>query len=465
MTAMLLLSATLGAAPDAPAVPVTVTPMAAPTPALRYQLLPEVRELKPGNAAQWYLRCFMEQRQFFFSKEGVAQRVRYQSMTIKDLAREPIHNYGGSALSQADWGARLETVDWQVLDRVQAEGPNLRLPELEPLHLLGVSLQIRLRGEIARGDFDDAVRTAKTMFALARHLGEYPAVAAAKLGLKVANLALDALWEMVQQPGAPNMYWALTDLPAPLVDLRRGVQGDRTLADTELRLFRDDRAMTEGELEELVGRLSGRAGHVRERAGLPPRDLRAALAARAKDDTRVAAARARLIDAGAGKLTVGNLSAVQVILLDDKREYETARDERLRLLGLKAWEAEALPGAKLSDGLFAELLPGVPELRREQGRLEQRVALLRHVEALRLFAAAHVGKLPAKLAEVGVPLPDDPFTGKPFGYTLTGGVGKLRGAMPKGEESNPSFAGAFDVTVGKPEVTKLLAPKRDLVKD
>ncbi|HEY1191300.1 MAG TPA: hypothetical protein VGE74_26940 [Gemmata sp.] len=267
MTTILLAAAAIAA--PAPVVRVAVRPMAAPEPALKYQLLPEVRELKPGNAAQWYLRCFMEQRTFFFSKEGIAERLRYQAMTIKELADEPLDHYGGSALSQADWGARLETVDWQVLDRVQTEGPDLRLPELGPLHALAVSLQIRQRGEIARGAFADAVRTTKTMFALARHLGEYPASAAAVLGLKVANLALDALWELVQQPGAPNLYWALTDLPAPLVGLRRGMQGDRALADSELRGLRDDSALTDTQLDEIVGRLSGRAGHARARGAAP----------------------------------------------------------------------------------------------------------------------------------------------------------------------------------------------------
>ncbi|MDY3559909.1 hypothetical protein R5W23_001095 [Gemmata sp. JC673] len=464
MTALLLLSVTLSAPPAAPPTAVAVRPAAAPKPALKYQLLPEVRELKPGNAAQWYLRCFMEQRQFFFSKEGVAQRTRYQSMTLKELREEGLQNYGGSALTQADWGARLETVDWQVLDRVQTEGPDLRLPELEPLHRLAVSLQIRLRGEIARGDFDDAVRTTKTMTALARHLGEYPTAAAARLGLKVANLALDALWELVQQPNAPNLYWALTDLPAPLVDLRRGLQGDRALADSELKLFRDDRAMTGAETDEIVGRLSGRAGYIRQRAGLPPHDLRTALTARAQDAGTVRAARARLIEAGAGQFAVGTFSDVQVVLLDDKREYEIARDDRLKQLGLKAWEIDARATDARCNGLFADLLPRVTELRHEQARFEQRVALLRHVEALRLFAATGSGALPVSLTEVGVPVPDDPFTGKPFAYTLSGGVAQLRGAAPKGEEKNPHFAAAFDVTLGSPEGARPPATTRDGVK-
>jgi hypothetical protein len=42
-----------------------------------------------------------------------------------------------------------------------------------------------------------------------------------------------------------------------------------------------------------------------------------------------------------------------------------------------------------------------------------------------MFAAAHEGKFPAKLSDAGVPLPADPFTGKPFGYEVKGGTATL----------------------------------------
>jgi hypothetical protein len=452
MTFILLAAASIAAPPaDAPALAVvrmSARPMAAPTPAMRYQLLPEVRELKPGNPVQWYVRCFAEQRIFFFNKDSVAERTRYQTMPLKDLPADKIKNYGGSALTQADWGARLDTPDWQVLDRVQTEGTDLAMPELGSLRVLASALQVRFRGEVARRDFDSAIRSAKTMLALARHLGECPTSAANRLGLTVAHLALDTLEEMVQQPGCPNLYWALTDLPCPLVDLRKGFQGDRAIADAELRLYRDDAALTAEEVEELVGRLSGRSGYAREQAGLPPRNLRAVLAARAKDADAVRAARARLTDAGLPKERVVIFPALQVVLLDEKRDYELRRDEQLKLLGLAPWQIDAATGEKKgADGLFAELLPRVVEARRAQGRLEQRIAVLRHVEALRLYAAAHGGKLPARLEDVGVPLPADPFTGKPFAYTPDGATAHLRGGAPKGEENDPAFNVRYEITL------------------
>ena len=115
-----------------------------------------------------------------------------------------MRHYGGFALTQADWAARLDTADWEVLQRVQTEGLDVLLPELGPLEVLATALQVRFRGQVAGRHFDEAAGTAKTMFALARHLGDYPAEAANLIGLSTAHLTLDTLEEMVQQPGCPK---------------------------------------------------------------------------------------------------------------------------------------------------------------------------------------------------------------------------------------------------------------------
>lgn len=417
----------------------TVPPAAAPKPALRYQLLPEVREMKAGNAAQWYLRCFAEQRLFFFSKQATAERAKYRAMSLGELAKEPLENYGGHALTQADWAARQDTIDWQVLERLQTEGTDLRLPEIGPLRVLATALQVRFRGEVARKDYANAVRTAKTMFAFARHLGENPTVQANQLGLEVANLALDTLEEMLQQPGCPNLYWALSDLPCPLVDLHKGVQGECVRVEHQFRSLRDDTIMTDEQIEELVAQLSGRVGFAREQAGLPPQNFRAALKALVADKERVASARARLLNGVQANGVLEKISALQivgfsptqVILLDEKRGYGERRDDEVKLLALAPWQIDALGREeKKDDGLFADFLPRVAGLRREAGRLEQWIAVLRHVEALRMYAAGHGGQLPARLADIRLPLPVDPFTGKPFSYSMSGPTATLDAGSP-----------------------------------
>jgi len=429
------------------AVRLVLRPMAAPKPALKYQLLPEVRELQAGNPVQWYLRSFAEQQNFFFAKESVADRDRYRTMPLKDVPGYKLKGYGGYALTQADWGARLDTPDWQALDRLQNEGPDLTLPVLDSLRVLGEALQVRFRGEVARRDFDAAIVTAKTMLALARHLGEFPASAASRLGLAIAGMALDTLTEMIQQPDCPNLYWALTDLPGPLVDIRKGLQADRVLADVELKSIHDD-AMTAEEIEELVARVSGRVGFAREQSGSAPRSFRATVTARVQDAKGLTDTRLRLVAAGCWSAV--SLPPTQVILLDAKRAFEIQRDDEMKLLGLAPWQIEKLTDGQQPQGtglgLFADLIPHVRGARAAQARLDQRVAILRHVEALRMHAAHH-GKLPSALEEVDVPLPVDPFTGKPFSFALDGKMARLCAAAARGMEK-PSPAGAcYEITI------------------
>jgi len=143
---------------------------------------------------------------------------------------------------------------------------------------------------------------------------------------------------------------------------------------------------------------------------------------------------------------------LQLILLDEKRAFEVRRDEELKLLALTPMQMDSLldkqPAAS-DDGLYSDLMPHVREAKRTQARIEQRIAILRCVEALRLYAAAHDGKLPERLADIDVPLPADPFTSKPFTYKLDGATALLRGGAPKGEEKNPAFGRSYEITIAK----------------
>jgi hypothetical protein len=171
------------------------------------------------------------------------------------------------------------------------------------------------------------------------------------------------------------------------------------------------------------------------------------------DTDAVRAARHRLIEAGCAEALVNRLLPLQVILLDDKHAYEVQRDERLKLLALPLWQVDSLAGGNetkpAGDGLFADLLPQIIKLRRTQAQLEQQIALLRHVEALRLYAAEHDGKLPGKLCDCPVPLPIDPVTGKSFAYAVEGATAHLQAGSLQGEENGSRSGVCYQVTLQK----------------
>ena len=145
-----------------------------PQPARRYRLLPELMEMNSGNPIQNYLKCFMGQHKFFFDKKTFDRREKLLAMPLEALPAQELLNHGRLALSQADSAARLDALDWQILPKLKAEGDFLFLPDLAELRTLANPLKVRFRAEVALGRFDDSLRTAKTMFAMSRHLGEHP---------------------------------------------------------------------------------------------------------------------------------------------------------------------------------------------------------------------------------------------------------------------------------------------------
>ncbi|MFO0844427.1 MAG: hypothetical protein U0797_18860 [Gemmataceae bacterium] len=454
-TVILLLTA-LATAPAAPTpdptetvIRLEVTPMAAPRPALKYQLLPEVREMQPGQAVQNYLKCFMEQNFFFFHKDAEDRRERYLVMPLADLPVKEIRKeYGGNVgLKQADYAARLDTVDWQILPVIRRDGMNTLLPEVQQMRRLAAALKVRFRAEVAERRFDDAIRTAKTVFALGRAHGEHPTLIAGLVGVAISFMGVGPLEEMVGQPGCPNLYWALTNLPAPLVEFRKGVQGERFILGVDLAGLDDPAPKGAEELKRIVGNLKELF-----RYESPKVDAAGYVADKAGDAAHVKAARRRLLDAGLPAKDVAKYLPEQVVLVDEKLTFEAERDEVAKAVLLPHPEMErvlaGLSARKGDEGLFHRMVPATRKVKLAHTRLAQRLAMLRVVEALRLHAAEE-GEFPPKLADVRVPLPADQFSGRAFEYKVEGGKAHLRGAVPAGYEKNGGFNVRYELTLRK----------------
>ncbi|HVX11650.1 MAG TPA: hypothetical protein VHC22_10755 [Pirellulales bacterium] len=422
----------------------TVSPAAAPQPALKYTLLPEMRDMEPGNPVQGYMLGFMEQEKFFFDKQTVERRDQLLKMPLAELPKDEVKDYGGSALKQADWAARLDHADWQILLKLKAQGISLLIPDVQQLRVLARALKVRFRGDVADHRFDDAVRTAQTMFALSRHLGEHLTFIGNLVGGIVAHLAIDPLEEMIGQPGCPNLYWALTYLPSPLVRTDIGAQGERIWIGPMFRDLDDKAPLSEAQLKRVVAFFEKVVEGTKILGG---KTLREWLDVQVKDNAVVAAARRRLADAGISPERLSSFPAEQVLLLDEKRACIERLDDVIKVVQLPASQVDAFSEQILAKGpILFDMAPSFEKVKRAQIRLDQRIALLRHVEALRLYAAEH-GKLPAKLSDISVPLPEDPFSGQPFRYELNGKTAHLRGTAPKAEANNPTFNLHYELTL------------------
>jgi hypothetical protein len=280
-------------------------------------------------------------------------------------------------------------------------------------------------------------------------MGEHPTLIADLVGIAIATLTITPLEDMLSQPGCPNLYWALTDLPSPLVTMDKGWEGERMLISAELKLLDQNAPMTTEQLKKLIAHID----FLRQFDETNPKkkSTRAWLTERNKDEMQIQAARRRLVEVGFSEERLARFPTDQVLLLDAVRDYEVMRDESLKLMKLPTWQVETrireIKPPK--ECLFGFLVPVFQKVRRAQGRLEQRIALLRHVEALRMYAADHEGKLPEKLSDCPVPLPDDPFTGKPFRYRKDGDTVHVQGSPPRGEEKNAPYNIHYEVAIQK----------------
>ena len=63
-----------------------------------------------------------------------------------------------------------------------------------------------------------------------------------------------------------------------------------------------------------------------------------------------------------------------------------------------------------------------------------------------MYAAEHKA-FPSKLSDVTVPLPVDPFTGKPFPYESNGKTAHIRGTPPRSAKENAALRLHYEITL------------------
>jgi hypothetical protein len=271
-------------------------------------------------------------------------------------------------------------------------------------------------------------------------------------------LAAEVEW-FVQRPGAPNLYWPLTDLPRPFIDLRKSLQSERvaiagTLPDI-VAAARDRNAspISEEQARKYAQMFLGLQG-----PNVPGGRARLALRLRSEYE----ADKQALVEQGRPRALVEKMPHVQVAMLRALIEYDRATDEMLK------WQtfpyAEALPHLRqavvrrkaeskksdvpLASQLGGLLLPGHHRVFAARALGERRFAALRCVEAIRLYAAAHGGKLPPELATIReVPVPDDPVTGRPFHYGVNGERATLHAPPPDGDKPDRSNTLTCELTL------------------
>jgi hypothetical protein len=467
-----LLAAAL-AAPAAPAqdiepIRLTLHPAAPAGPALRYHLLPQLHEMRPGNAAELYRQAAAEMKKRNDATGAAGDIDDWLELPPeklpRDKARKLLEGYR-DVFRLADQAARCESCDWGITERVRKMGVNVSLADVQDMRALVRLLALRARLDAVEGRTNRAARDLQTGFALGRHVGDNPTLICSLIGLAITAVTTHELEVLLLvQEKAPNLYWALTDLPRPFIDLRKGLEGERLfLYGTFPGLLEalNDPDAPSMKPEQIKPGLQTLAEALDLGKDYPTRAA-ISLLVRAKHK----AAQGALVAAGYPRERVEKMPHMQVALMHALQQYDRYFDETLK------WQTfpyvEAKQGMQRAERLLREarakmlspasdvpalplayfFLPSVQKVFGAQARIDRRLAALRCVEAIRLYTAAHGGKLPPTLAAVKeVPVPNDPYLGKPFAYRLADGVATLEGPPPAGEKANVGNALKYELTV------------------
>ena len=242
-----LARAGVGKADEIPVRQMTLSPAGESEPALRWRLLPELRDTSPGNAVILYYRCFSPewltaQRRDPSAVEALNAAKSMPLGELKTLAQDASGPIGwlvnSSLMKELDRAARRQYCDWDLVSRAREEGLGMLLPDIQSFRLFAPMLAVRARIALANGNFDEAQRVLQTGLALGRHLSDSPTLIQSLVAAAITQQMLEQIEEWIATPNSPNLYWCLSNLPQPFIDLRKAYEGERLLIDNLLPGFR-----------------------------------------------------------------------------------------------------------------------------------------------------------------------------------------------------------------------------------
>ncbi len=447
---------------EPPATWLLLTPARPPVPALRYNLLPELREQMPGNGALHYRKAGELLDKVAAKQAALELLDQWMGMQLAELPRDKVRALLAvfrEPLDLVAQGARSETCDFEIAQRLRDHGFMALLPEMQRAREVTQVLATRARLELAEDRPDRTLQTVKTIYALGRDVGREPTLISSLVGIAITARANQVLEQVLCHPMAPNLSSSLIALPHPYIDMRRPFQGERLAVYGSFpgflevatnpdagpmkpeQIARIVKALNELESESqlreaLLGGVPDVIGPVLnvlqiQGGGRIVNNALLATHVRNKHET----AKRALLAAGRPREKIAQWPHLQVAMMHSLLEYDQMFDELLKWQAFPYWQsAESLeafnkkvkaaryPGPEAPAIPIAPLvLPAVEKVLLARDRLERQFAALRVIEAIRLYAANHQGKLPASLADImEVPLPVCPISGKSFVYRVEG---------------------------------------------
>lgn len=225
------------------------------------KLLPPADQIVSGNALlDYFLAGTYSYRQYYQSDpERARQRLKWLETPFAELPVDEIRKEMGETTFSTRMiveGAKKSYADSIYLERIRRTGGNTPLGEIETLRDTMRDLYLQAQVMVRRGEFEKAFELVRSGFAVSRHVSTMSGDIPFRVSANFARYATDILRHMISRPDAPNLYWAIAQLPRPLLQTDKLMEIELLTWNSVSDLGDFDRSMSEAEAEAIFDRWS-----------------------------------------------------------------------------------------------------------------------------------------------------------------------------------------------------------------
>jgi len=196
------------------------SPAKATETAQKYRLLPTTDEQTDADAVPLYQKAIQSLPQDYQPK----QFSDWRSLPPDQLPVEQVEsalNKLKPTLDLLTQATKSKQCNWPFIKPEQAQ--QQLMDDLSKYRQFAFILDVQTKLQIAQGRYDQARETLKTSLTMAKHLGDAPTLIQEMVGISIAALNQSRIEQWIQSD-APNLFWALADLPQPLVNITKAIK-------------------------------------------------------------------------------------------------------------------------------------------------------------------------------------------------------------------------------------------------
>ena len=116
-------------------------------------------------------------------------------------------------------GSRCDFCDFGIPFRETDAPIALLLPEIQQMRDLARALRVKIMLEVYEKRYEDAIKSVRIGLCMARHTGKQPTLVCGLVGIALQNMMLEQVQDMLADADCPNLYWELSSLPYPFLQL------------------------------------------------------------------------------------------------------------------------------------------------------------------------------------------------------------------------------------------------------